>query len=248
MKKFSIVVLAACSILSIPALQAAQEQPQAFEDKPALTRAERAALAGARVTGAAGAGVAGGLIGVKGGREILRRSMTEEEKSSPLYEEELERSAAVAHGLAGVGVGGYAGYKGAGSAVIYALAKLHGVSYRVELVSQYYNINVSQYRQILTMASLQNPDALIEAIDEVYPTRFGSDWNKRLEQLFKRYGNRAETLVKHGTFTRKKNVRDFVRMIELGAAMANLYYGTKPNPKNTVDSATKFYKELGLLK
>ncbi len=52
-----------------------------------------------------------------------------------------------------------------------------------------------------------------------------------------------------GSFDEKltDDERSFVRMVELGAAMANLYYGTKPNRKNAVDSAMKLYKELGIL-
>lgn len=262
MKKHLIAVLAACSILSIHALQAAEEQPQAFEDQPALTRAERAALLGAKAVGVVpGAlvgrkvgGVAGALAGGVGGGAAGAglggiAEGAEGAAAGGLIGVGLGGgTGAIAGSLVGIGLGGVAGYRGAGSAAIYALAKLHGVSYRVEAISQYYNINIPQYWQILAVASLQNPDELIQAIDDVFPLRFGSDWNKRLEQLFKKYGKRAESLLKHSTLTRKKDERDFIRMIELGAAMANLYYGTKPNPKNTFASAKQLYEELGLLK
>ena len=176
-------------------------------------------------------------IGEEVGKEAARRA-----QAALMY------TPAIGGALAGYYVGGKLGQKGAQSAVIQALALLHGVSYRVESISQYYNINVSQYRRILIAASLHNPDALIQATDELFPLRFGADWNKRIERLFKKYRKRAEILLKPTTVTRKKDIRDFVRMVELGAAMANLYYGTKPDPKNTVDSAIQLYKELGLLK
>ncbi len=271
MKKHIIVVLAACSILSISALQAAEEQqPQAFEDQPALTKTERAALKSAKVTGAVG----GAWLGYRGVGAVSKKSGLFTPEKAAHFSKGLkavnlmpfkERLDAILNlfyttpegrsfmssgvlGWAGIGAGGYAGHKGLGSAAIYALAKLHGVSYRIEAISQYYNINLSQYVQILTVASLGNPDALIQAIGEVFPLRFGSDWNKRLERLFQKYSKRAESLIKPTTVIRKKDERDFIRMIELGAAMANLYYGTNPDPKNTVDSATQLYKELGLLK
>ncbi len=258
MKKFFIAVFAACSILSIQALQAAQEQPQTFEDKPA---SGRRALGGARVIGVVAGGIAGMKVGgiVGGKREVRRVSESFSVPISPevslsfaahpIFSEVLEEAKAKGEDTgSSVGVlpGILAGYYGAESAAMYALAKLHGVSYRMELISQYYNVNLSQYGQLLKVASLHNPDALIQAIDELFTLRFEADWKKRLEQLFN-----ENSFGWGGIVTKSKNFRDFSRMRDLGAAMAHLYYGTKPNLifKNyPVELATKLYKELGLLK
>ncbi len=152
-------------------------------------------------------------------------------------------------GVPGLVVGEVVGYKISDMLAVYKLSRNHGVSYRVEKISQYYNINVGQYRTILTAAEQRKADGLIKAIDELYPKRFGSDWRNRMQTLFAKYEAQAPALVKRGSFDKKLNddERDFVRMIELGAAMANLYYKTQPSRKNVVDSAMKLYKELGYL-
>jgi len=238
-KMLNLAVFAAISILSIPVLQAVQEQPKAFEDKPALTGIEKAALRGAQSMGILG----GGIVGAFAGQQAAAKWLSRDDEPIAIGT------------IAGISTGGYTGFTAAQSAAIYFLAKLHGVSYRMELISQYYNINLSQYGRLLTAASQKKTDELIKAIDEAYSLRFGTDWKKRLNQLLKQHGGQASFYVEYPGLSRmgmsakeKSDVRDFVRMLELGAAMANLYYGTKPNPKNTVDSAIKLYKELELLK
>jgi hypothetical protein len=49
------------------------------------------------------------------------------------------------------------------------------------------------------------------------------------------------------SFELSGNSKDIVRMIELGAAMADLFYGTKPNSEKAFETAKDFYKEFGLL-
>ncbi len=233
MKKFSLMVLAAISVFSTLALYGSEEQLATIEDKPALTKAEQAALVGAKAVGAFGGSI-GGLFTTN----VI----------PPKYRHaKIPGTEYTFSGVPALGIGGYAGYRGAEAAAIYALAKLHGVSYRVEAVSQYYDINFSQYGQMLLEAEQEDADVLIQAISTSYTLRFGSDWHKRLVHLFKKYDKRAEQLMKLGRRVRNKEIRDFLRMMKLGAAMADLYYGTNPSRKNTVDSATLLYKDLGLL-
>ena len=99
------------------------------------------------------------------------------------------------------------------------------------------------------LAESRKQGAMMQAIDKIYPKRFGADWRNRIDALFKKYGSQANQLISKNSFSPvlTDDERDFVRMVELGAGMANLDYGTKPSPKNTVDSAMKLYKELGLL-
>jgi len=131
----------------------------------------------------------------------------------------------------------------------HAVARWYNVSHVIAKVCLYYNINANQYRTILTAAESRNADQLNQAINTLYPKRFGSEWRSRMKMLFSQYQADAERLIQQGSFDEKLNddERDFVRMVELGAAMANLYYGTSPNKKNAVDVAVKLYKELGIL-
>lgn len=134
------------------------------------------------------------------------------------------------------------------------LAKLDKVSVPVEKVSQYYNINIPQYGYILSFAEqrgvkVRDPRLLDLVVNVVYEKRFGLGWRNRMKTLFDTYSEKASSLVRRGSFSEDIGAeeRHFVRMVELGAAMASLYYGTQPNRKNAVDSAIKLYKELGYL-
>jgi len=231
MKKYT-VAIAALSLISMTC---------AFEDKPALGRIERAALTTAKGVGTTAGAVTGTVAGAGLGYGILHISPEKVSK-------DLMTTLAVMPTLCGSTVAGIiGGYKGGKSLAILALAKLHGVSYRVEAISQHYNINVSQYKPILVAAAAQDPEGLLQAIDEVYTQRFGEQWKEKLPKLFKKYRKRARILAKESSFIRKDKLKDFLRMIELGAAMANLYFGTNPNKEYTVNSAIELYSELGLL-
>lgn len=250
MKKYTVAIAALLLISMI----------SAFEDKPALGRAERAALMTAKGIGAATGGIAGSFAGGEVGEGAVSR-IAPRPDGSTLYPKGVrydDKAAllkcevadmfisgpAIYAGLAGGTVGGY---KGGKSLAILALAKLHGVPYRVEALSQHYNINVSQYKPILVAAASQSPESLTQAINEVYTQRFGEDWQATMQKLFKKYRRRGRVLVKDSSFIRKGNLRDFVRMVELGAAMANLYFKTNPNKEYTINSAIELYQELGLL-
>ena len=219
----------------------------AFEDKQSLSRAERAfliTLKGVGTVGAwAGASKVGAEVGTSLGKEIDRSARLSNDAKNVL----VCVGTLAPFQAAGAG-GAYLGYKGGNSLAILALAKFHGVNYRVEAISQYYNINAGQYKSILTAAATQDPEALLQAINGLYEQRFGENWKERLEKLFKKYRKRARILAKESSFNKKGNLKDFLRMVELGAAMANLYFKTNPNPEYTINSAIELYQELGLLK
>jgi hypothetical protein len=223
----------------------------AFIDKPALSEDERLASAFARTIGTAGGAYLGATRGYKWGKERALASMP---PRVPGRREHID-SRAFAGGLAGLktgtlgtGIAAVIGYQGVKPLTIFALAKMHGVSYRTEVISQYYDINVGQYYSILVAAANQKPEKLLQAINTVYIERFGEDWQEQLKKLFKKYRRRARILVKESSFEHGGDVKDFVRMIELGAAMANLYFETNPNKAHTANSAIEMYQELGLLK
>lgn len=215
----------------------------AFEDKQSLSRAERAFLITLKGVGTVGAWAGASKVSGIVGDEIVRGAR----RLSRLAEDVLLLGVIASFQAAGAG-GAYFGYKGGNSLAILALAKFHGVNYRVEAISQYYNINAGQYKSILTAAATQDPEALLQAINGLYEQRFGENWKERLEKLFKKYRKRARILAKESSFNKKGNLKDFLRMVELGAAMANLYFKTNPNPEYTINSAIELYQELGLLK
>ncbi len=232
-----------------------------FEDKPALSWAEQALLWGAKGIGAAGTGLVGIPIGggtsyitYKGWKKMRGVRPLPQVPDVTLHQgknqgatemgEIFRRGAPGA--VIGAGLGTYAGYRGGEWAAIRLLAQLHGVNPRIEMVSQYYNINVPQYRPLLVAAENQNKKHLLEAIHYIYSQRFGSNWAKRLQKLFKKYHGKAQEW-KISSFSQKGDIKDFLRLVELGAALNNLYSNTLPNWKNRVDLAIELYSDLGLL-
>ncbi len=255
MKKRSTEVFAA--ILLISTFSLTEAESSTFEDKPALTQLEWVALRAAQAAGVAVGGYGGIMAGMYVGEKaahILRNPLVDPTPFSP--KKAKMQAGRTLPGITigwvgGLGAGAYLGYKGGKSIAIRVLAKLHSVSYRIEKISKYYNINVPQYEQILIAAESRDIIYLKQAIKEVYSQRFGENWKDLLEKLFKKYGRRAEGLLKRYsslTYVKYDEKKDFLRMVELGAAMANLYYGTDPDPKKTVYLAKDLYKELGLLK
>ncbi len=217
---------------------------QTFEDKPALSRAERAALMGAKGIGLGVGGLGGGLSALLAAGVAMDKM--KKDKDSPKY------GVTALAGFFGSGPAtaatGYAGYKGAEWAAVRALAKLHGVSSRIEAVSQFYNINAPLYRALLGAAELKDLEQILSAINELYAQRFGGNWQERLQKLFKKYRRKGKRLVEKGSFSLEGDERDFVRMVELGAAMENLYADTQPKKKATIGFAKELYEDLGLLK
>ncbi len=205
----------------------------AFEDKPALTLSEKKALLTAKVVAACG-GLAAGF----GAVNWFARS---------LFVPNLWWN------MGGVllgSVGAYYGHKVVRHESVHAFAMYHGVGYFIERTSQYYNINIGQYGPLFlnAIAGPDNAVALKQAIDVLYVQRFGAEWQIRMVTLFETYSERAESLLKYPAFSAQNDdIKDFIRMIQLGAAMANLYYRTNPDPRNTISSATTLYKELDLL-
>jgi len=224
----------------------------AFVDKHALSRAEQLALFVARAIGTSGGVYLGATRGYKWGVERDRASRPPQtQKARDLHVNHGSIADSIAGfkmGALGVGMGAVVGYQGVRPLPIFALAKKHGVSYRIEVISQYYDINVGQYYSILVAAKKQDSEKLLKAINVIYTKRFGEDWQEQLKKSFKKYRRRARSFVKESSFEHGEAVKDFVRMVELGAAMANLYFGTNPNKAHTVNSAIEMYQELGLLK
>ena len=208
----------------------------AFEDKPALSRAEQGFLFAAKpigigagvLTGAVAGGVAAENIAPKD-PYMLGALMV----AGPLVP-------------VGAGLGGYVGAKYTRAMALWLLARWHGVSKRVEEVSQYYNINTGQYRPILIAAEVKDSN-LLQEIDSLFVLRFGENWKELLNELFKKY-KREATVLKKGSFKLDGSKKTFVRMVELGAAMADLYFKTDPKLGNEFRSAKRMYKKLGLLK
>ena len=271
MKKQFLAVLVALSIGLTPSIQAMEAPAQTFQDKPALTQQQKKAypvLKALLFAEVAAVGVLGSVLLYQFPLGFKYRQTGDFAK---LY---LTPRSSVSEGMSNVAEEGAVIMKvveprdprvfmiGGSLLNLLALHKLPQFiltyifaswnkirSYRIAKVCLDYNINVGQYRSILIAAEQRKADGLIKAIDTLYPKRFGADWRNRMQTLFVKYEADASSLVKRGSFDKKLNddERDFVRMIELGAAMANLYYKTQPSRKNAVDSAIKLYKELGIL-
>ncbi len=252
---------------------------QTFRDKSALNLVVKGAVLTSKLLGAGCGAVGGAFVGLQignclapaaeqlggdvGGRigqsygkassnnglESFGRGLFEGFRGS-LYGAEKGAQLSGVCGAAGGGLSGaYVVWKGSKKFSTFAIATFHRVSCRAERISQYYNINVSQYRPIfVSVASEQgNAYALKKAVCEVFPKRFGENWQERLVSLFETYGDKARRVLNYSFFRKNDDMREFIRMIELGAAMANLHYGTNPDPKNTVNSAISLYKELDLI-
>lgn len=237
MKKLYLIV----SLFLIMPL-AAQER---MVDKPALSRAEWIASYAARGLGVklgAGAGmaVAPYAIGVP-------KLMLDADK--PFHERmdfaSLNQTVALSR-AGGAIVGTVSGFKLSRPAFIYAMARRHAVSYKVEQISQFYNINLGQYGLLLIAAEKKNPSGIKAAIANIFPQRFGPDWKEQLVRWFDIYA-KSWTLLNWKLFGKTQDEKDFIRMVELGAAMANIYFDSKPNKKTMLSNAIKFYKELDFL-
>jgi hypothetical protein len=219
----------------------------AFEDKPALTRAEFGLKIVARQVGVSVGSAVGALAGkyTGGTAGVIAADKT------PYLKEKVKRihSGVIVGAAVGGAIGIYPGYKAGGFVALHALAKYHGVSYTEEMVSQFYNINLSQYGRLLDAAhSKANFDYLNELINNIYTQRFGADWKERLVILYANYGDKKSLLSKsYFAKSKSQDEKDFVRMMELGAAMANLYFKSKPQVKTIIANATKMYQKLGLL-
>ena len=224
----------------------------AFEDKPALTSGERTALIASKAVGTAYGALKGAVIGASAGRSVGTHSalLSEELGLAKRYSTDPNQRGRIGSGVgavAGGAVGGTAGYSGSRAAAIFALAKRHGVNFPVEKVSIFYDINLGQYRGLLLAAEEGNMERLIQLIPKKFQQRFGQDWQSEMQTLFEKYADDAVRIMTD----RRKRISDkkkkFIRMVELGAAMANLLYKTNPNRKQAYNAALQFYQDLGLL-
>lgn len=213
----------------------------AFEDKPALTTAERAVLAGGKVAGTAVGLFTATAAGATAASELSRSSI-----QSPLSRGNTE--AALSGAIVGTGaLGGYAGNKAGEYLGIKALAKYHSVSAKVEATSIYYNINISQYRPILLAAEAKDAKLLLEAINELFPNRFGVQWKANFSTLFNKYKRSINIILATPVKELSNDKKEFIRYLELGAAMACLFYNTNPKKDDMFSLARKMYEELGIL-
>lgn len=128
------------------------------------------------------------------------------------------------------------------------LARRHGVSLSVELVSQFYNLNLSQYGMLLK-AARKNLDqqTFRTKVGIIFNARFGQDWANKLVFAFDTYGENFQQLYKTSRSLLSVDEQDFIRMVEIGAAMANLYFKTRPNVARMLSNAIDMYSFLGLL-
>ena len=206
---------------------------QAFEDLPALTRKKRIAQVVMRSVGAI-VGTVGGPVWVA--CEARRRRMYDENKLI----------------IVGAGistVGAIAGYKAMDFFATQIFAYQHEVGRAIQKISLFYNINIEQYRSILQAATKvkidKNYAELCDALRVLYSQRFGADWQGKLEDFFTHYREYAIYLSGLKAVVLDKQERELLRMIEIGAALESLCFGTKASRKTMVQQAVKLYQLLG---
>ncbi|TET34099.1 hypothetical protein E3J61_03190 [Candidatus Dependentiae bacterium] len=199
------------------------DQLKGFEDKPALTKKERAVLMGSKMT-----------VGALTAAYLLRH---------PYYRSLSETARAIGVGAAG----GYTGYASVGYLGDRLIAWRHGVVYRIEKVARYFNINIEQYKPILIAAYEKDFQVLHAAMLTIYEQRFGPNWQADLKEFLNRYLGYAQYLVKKRPRALKKNEKELMRMIEIGAALENIYFNKQPSLKNVIKEAARMYSFLGFL-
>ncbi len=152
---------------------------------------------------------------------------------------------------AGMLGGALAGYHLGAHAATRALAWRHGVSYRVEKISQFYDINTNQYGALLSAADKRDKEAIMKEMDTVFAQRFGPHWRQKIADCFK-FDNYLFYLLnkrqkKNAEFTDQE--KEDIRLIELGAALEDLYVGTTSSKENKriIKSALAMYEFLDLV-
>ncbi len=199
----------------------------AFDDRPALTVKERVALASGKAAGA--------IIGLAAGVPLFIQGQRNWRYDRQYY----AGAAACAAG------GSIATYNIAGNLVNRLFAWRHGVSYAVEKVVRFYDINIEQYWVLFDAAAKKDADGLHRAIQDVYERRFGVDWQSRLREFLVDYKDFATYLSGAKKASLSKKECDLIRMIEIGAALENIYFGRAPSRKTSVEAACKIYPFLG---
>jgi hypothetical protein len=238
MKKLSVVFYLALATLSI----------WSFEDKPALNIKEKAILMGGRAMGAAAGAIAGAGAGGVAIEQVSTGHKFPKPATGPkIVRDSVEDLGAPAIGLAATAAGTYGGYQAGKFVGLRALAKYHGVSPKIEHVSLFYNINLSQYRKLLLAASSKSLRSLRNAASEIFQQRFGNNWKSNLTKLFNEYRNQLPFLLSLPKKDRSQDQKDFIRFAELGAAMSSLFYNVEPKKEKAYSSAKKIYTELEIL-
>ncbi len=143
--------------------------------------------------------------------------------------------------------GAVIGYHKGRNLSTYILAKRHKVDYHVEEVSQYYDINVNQYRPILIAAQNKDEAHLKDAVIQVFGERFGADWQRLLYDGFTKYGNYLHYLFRENPAKLSLQDANLRRMIEIGAALENIYFNKQPSFRNVIKEAAQLYGFLDFL-
>ncbi|TET34100.1 hypothetical protein E3J61_03195 [Candidatus Dependentiae bacterium] len=148
--------------------------------------------------------------------------------------------------------GALAGYHLGSHAATRALAWRHGVSYRVEKVSHFYDLNVDQYGPLLFAAEKKDKAAIMKEMAAIFSKRFGSNWQQKIMDSFKFEDYLFYLLnkrIKKRSELTDQEMED-IRIIEFGAALEDLYMNTAPSRKNEyiIKSALAMYVFLGFVK
>ena len=162
----------------------------------------------------------------------------------------------------GLAAGTVLGRKGAKNAALFILAKRHNVSIPIERISIEYDVNIEQYRPLLEAAERKNAEQLRAVIQEIFPKRFGKNW-ERYFNLLGSYPNQLRTkMYLDPEFIAKIDFRygslnpqiaawfaAAIRILRLGAAMAHLYEGTQQGFIDTtwIPKALSLYQMLGFI-
>ncbi len=197
---------------------------QGVEDKPALSAKERALLQGSQIATGALAGAVSAIA------------------TQPSYRYG-DREPMIAAGAVGAG----AGYMTTGYLGSRLMAWRHGVTYRIEKVTRYFNINIEQYRPLLLAAYEKDRQALRAIMLKIYEERFGPNWQKELKEFLTHYIGYAKYLAQKRAKILKINEKELIRMVELGAALESIYFDTKYSRKTMVDEALAIYYFLGVI-
>ncbi len=200
---------------------------QAFQDASSLTGRQRAARIVLR-----GIGASVGLVGIP----VIDSSMKN------YYRDDTQAACGVA--LCAAGFTG--GYTAMDALATQLFARQNGVSYSVQKIALFYDINVEQYRAVLERAQTKNSTALCDALSVLLAQHCGANWQKELSEFLTHYRDFAAYLI--GLKRSSLNERELLmlRMIEIGAALENLYFGSKPSKKQMVAQAAKLYQQIGI--
>lgn len=200
---------------------------QAFQDAPSLTGRQRAARIALR-----GIGASVGLVGIP----VIATSR------DPYHRDDTQAACGMALCVAGF----TGGYTAMDMLAIKLFARQNGVSYSVQKIALFYDLNVEQYRAVLERAQVKNSTELRDALSVLLAKHCGANWQKELSEFLMHYRDFATYLV--GLKRSSLNERELLmlRMIEIGAALENLYFGSKPSKKQMVAQAAKLYQQIGL--